>query len=58
MSAIITAPITRRLMLKRAAQLGALGAAAPLAMNLAAMGEAAAAATRAGRSWAMGSRAA
>ena len=43
MSAIITTPITRRLMLKRAAQLAGLGAAAPLAMNLAAIGEAAAA---------------
>ena len=41
MSAGLTTPITRRLMLKRAAQLGSLGAAAPLAMNLAAIGEAA-----------------
>ena len=45
MSGILATPISRRLMLKRAAQLGALGAAAPLAMNLAAIGEAAAAAT-------------
>ena len=45
MSAILSTPITRRLMLRRAAQLGALGAAAPLAMNLAAIGEAAAAET-------------
>jgi uncharacterized protein (DUF1501 family) len=36
-------PITRRTMLRRAAQLAGLGAAAPLAMNLAAIGEAAAA---------------
>src|SRR5437016_13448490 len=36
-------PVTRRLLLKRAAALGALGAAGPLAMNLAAIGEAAAA---------------
>ena len=46
MSGVLTRPITRRLMLTRAAQLGALGAAAPLAMNLAAIGEAAAAQTR------------
>ena len=46
MSRLFTTPITRRLMLTRAAQLGALGAAAPLAMNLAAIGEAAAAGTR------------
>jgi uncharacterized protein (DUF1501 family) len=45
MSAGLDLPITRRLMLKRASQLGALGAAAPLAMNLAAIGEAAAATT-------------
>ena len=43
MSGPLELPVTRRLMLKRAAQLGALGAAAPLAMNLAAIGEAAAA---------------
>jgi uncharacterized protein (DUF1501 family) len=43
MSGPFATPISRRLMLKRAAQLGALGAAAPLAMNLAAIGEAAAA---------------
>ena len=35
-------PVTRRLLLQRAAALGAMGVAAPLAMNLAAMGEAAA----------------
>ena len=46
MSGFFTTPISRRLMLARAAQLGALGAAAPLAMNLAAISEAAAAETR------------
>jgi len=46
MSAAIATPITRRLMLKRAAQLAGLGAAAPLAMSLAAIGEAAAAEAR------------
>ena len=43
MSTILSTPISRRLMLTRAAQLTGLGAAAPLAMNLAAIGEAAAA---------------
>lgn len=42
--ALMTAPISRRLLLRRASQLGFMGAAAPLAMNLASMGEAAAAA--------------
>jgi len=46
MSAAIATPITRRLMLKRAAQLAGLGAAGPLAMSLAAIGEAAAAEAR------------
>ncbi|HEX8414711.1 MAG TPA: DUF1501 domain-containing protein [Sphingomicrobium sp.] len=41
MSAIITTPISRRLMLRRASQLGFMGAAAPLAMNLASAAEAA-----------------
>src|SRR5687768_1534506 len=35
--------ISRRLLLKRASQLGFMGAAAPLALNLASIGEAAAA---------------
>jgi uncharacterized protein (DUF1501 family) len=43
MSSIITTPLTRRLMLKRASQLSFIGAAAPLAMNLASAAEAAAA---------------
>lgn len=42
MSALEPKLWTRRLLLKRAAQLGALGAAYPLAINLAAIGEAAA----------------
>src|SRR5690349_12331826 len=42
MTAIITTPVTRRLLLKRASQLGFMGAAAPLAMNLASAAEAAA----------------
>jgi uncharacterized protein (DUF1501 family) len=46
MSAFLDMRVSRRLMLKRAAQLGALGAAGPLAMNLAAIGEAAAAEAR------------
>lgn len=41
MTAIITTPITRRLMLRRASQLGFMGAAAPLAMNFASAAEAA-----------------
>ena len=43
MTGIVTTPITRRLMLKRASQLGFIGAAGPLAMNLASAAEAAAA---------------
>lgn len=42
MTGIVTTPVTRRLMLKRASQLGFMGAAAPLAMNLASAAEAAA----------------
>jgi uncharacterized protein (DUF1501 family) len=42
MTGIVTTPVTRRLMLKRASQLGFMGAAAPLAMNLASASEAAA----------------
>jgi len=41
MTGIITTPFTRRLLLKRASQLGFMGAAAPLAMNLASAAEAA-----------------
>ena len=41
MTAIIDTPISRRLMLKRASQLGFMGAAAPLAMNLTSAAEAA-----------------
>jgi uncharacterized protein (DUF1501 family) len=43
MTGIVTTPVTRRLMLKRASQLGLMGAAAPLAMNLASAADAAAA---------------
>ena len=42
MTSIITSPVSRRLLLKRASQLGFMGAAAPLAMNLASAAEAAA----------------
>jgi uncharacterized protein (DUF1501 family) len=42
MTGLITTPISRRLMLRRASQLGFMGAAAPLAMNLASAAEAAA----------------
>jgi len=43
MTNIITTSVTRRTMLKRASQLGFMGAAAPLALDLASMGEAVAA---------------
>ena len=43
MTGIITTPVSRRLMLKRGSQLGLMGAAAPLAMNLASAADAAAA---------------
>jgi len=42
MSNIITTPVSRRTMLRRASQLGFMGAAAPLAINLAGAAEAAA----------------
>ncbi|MEZ0242216.1 MAG: DUF1501 domain-containing protein [Sphingomonas sp.] len=43
MTNIITTPVSRRAMLKRASEIGFMGAAAPMALNLAAMGDAAAA---------------
>ena len=42
MTAIVTESLTRRALLRRASALGAMGAAAPLAMELASAGEAAA----------------
>ena len=42
MTGIVTRSLTRRAMLRRASQLGFMGAAAPLAMELASAGEAAA----------------
>ena len=40
---IVTTPVSRRAMLKRASEIGFMGAAAPMALNLASMGDAAAA---------------
>lgn len=43
MTNIITTPVSRRAMLKRASEIGFMGAAAPMALNLASIGDAAAA---------------